>query len=134
MCGVCVFGRFLYVMRQGLEVWVSNMSRLPLLFRQSPVKSFRMWKAAFNEITPLQHALAKSAGHFWGMLGGSCATSALFLQLLFFDGSGFGALTMFGFGVFVGAISYLQFVEWRKAEQQIKGIRDMNERIGIDGS
>ena len=36
-------------------------------------------------------------------------------------------VTMFGFGTFIGAISYLQFCEWRKENQKICGLENMKD-------
>ncbi len=97
-----------------------------LIFRQNPVKSWKAWKKGFNKLTPMDHALAKRAGHFWGMLGASTASASLLVQVPFREAL-LSSTSTLGFGVLVGAISYLQFCEWRKENQKISGLESMNK-------
>ena len=97
-----------------------------LIFKQSPIKSWKAWKQGFNKLTPMDHAIAKRSGHFWGMLGASTASMALLIQApLGFMENMLPSTSTLGFGVLVGAISYLQFCEWKKENQKISGLEDM---------
>lgn len=99
-----------------------------LIFKQSLGKSWKMWKEGFNKLTPMDHALAKRSGHFWGMMGGSTASMALLIQApLGFLENILPSTATLGFGILVGAISYLQFCEWRKENQKISGLESMRE-------
>ena len=97
-----------------------------LIFRQSPVKSWNDLKKGFDKLTPMDHAVSKRSGHFWGMLGASTASLSLLLQVPFGDKL-LPTTSTLGFGILVGAISYLQFCEWRKENQKISGLEKMNE-------
>ena len=96
------------------------------IFRQSPAKSWKDLKKGFNKLTPMDHALAKRAGHFWGMLGALMASMSLLLQVPFGDKL-LPSTSTLGFGILVGAISYLQFCEWRKENQKISGLENMKK-------
>ena len=99
-----------------------------LIFKQSPVKSWKDMKKGFNKLTPMDHALAKRSGHFWGMLGASTASMALLLQApIGFLEHMLPSTATLGFGTLIGAISYLQFCEWRKENQKISGLEKMNK-------
>ena len=98
------------------------------IFKQNPVKSWKDLKKGFNKLTPMDHAVAKRSGHFWGMLGGSTACLSLLLQVFLRDEPLVATATL-GFGILVGAISYLQFCEWRKENQKISGLDSMKEMI-----
>ena len=99
-----------------------------LIFRQSPAKSWKAWKEGFNKLTPMDHAVAKRSGHFWAMLGASTASMALLIQApLGFIENVLPSTSTLGFGVLIGAISYLQFCEWRKENQKISGLESMKE-------
>lgn len=96
------------------------------LFKQSPAKSWREYKDALRNLTPLDHAQAKQAGHFWAMLGGSTACAALLTQVP--GGATYAVrFATLGFAILVGGISYLQYVEWRKETQKIENIRAFEE-------
>lgn len=97
-----------------------------LIFKQNPTKSWKDLKKGFNKLTPMDHALAKRTGHFWGMLGGSTAAMSLLLQVPFREKLSSSTSTL-GFGILVAAISYLQFCEWRKEHQKICGLEKMKE-------
>ena len=97
-----------------------------LIFKQNPIKSWKAWKEGFNKLKPMDHALAKRAGHFWGILGASMASMSLLLQVPFRDKLATSTSTL-GFGILVGAIAYLQFCEWRKENQKISGLETMNK-------
>ncbi len=99
-----------------------------LIFRQNPRKSLKMWKEGFNKLTPMDHAVAKRSGHFWGMLGASMASMSLLIQapIGFFENI-LPSTSTLGFGVLVGAISFLQFCEWRKEGQKIVGLENIKE-------
>jgi len=101
----------------------------PLILRQSPIRSYKMWKEGFRNLTMLDHAHAKRSGHLWGMLGGFTACIFLILQVPMGKNIMNGAATL-GFGTLTGAIAYLQFVEWRKQEQQVYELKKMKEMIG----
>ncbi len=97
-----------------------------LIFKQSPRKSWKAWKQGFNKLTPMDHALAKRSGHFWAMLGASTASMALLVQVpLGFMENILPSISTMGFGILIGAISYLQFCEWRKENQKISGLEAM---------
>ena len=93
-----------------------------LIFRQNPIKSWKDWKKGFNKLTSMDHAIAKRAGHFWGILGATMASLSLIVQS--FDGVKLSTSTL-GFGILVGAIAYLQFIEWRKENQKITSLERM---------
>ena len=90
-----------------------------------------MWKEGFRNLTVLDHAYAKRSGHFWGTLGGGCAGLFLILQVPMGKNIMNGAATL-GFGVLTCAISYLQFVEWRKEDQKVYELLKMKEMIGYE--
>ena len=97
-----------------------------LILKQNPVKSWKDLKKGFNKLTPMDHAVAKRTGHFWGMLGGSTASMSLLLQVPFGDKL-LPSISTLGFGILVAALSYLQFVEWRKENQKITGLDNMKK-------
>jgi hypothetical protein len=101
-------------------------TKLPLLFRQSPVKSMRMWKEGFSKLTPLDHSYAKRDGHLWAIFGAT-TFSLTFLVQVASMGSWLMTFQKAGVGIFVGAIAYLQFVEYRKETQKIKELNDMKQ-------
>lgn len=103
--------------------------KLAKIFRQNPKQSIRDFRKGLNQLTPLDHLRAKEAGHFWGMLGGSTACLSLLLQVPYSEKFLSGSSTL-GFGILVGGISYLQFVEWRKSKQSIQGLKKMNQVMG----
>ena len=97
-----------------------------LIFRQSLRKSWKAWKLGFNKLTPMDHALAKRSGHFWAMLGASTASMALLVQVpIGFIENILPSTSTLGFGILIGAISFLQFCEWRKENQKICGLEIM---------
>lgn len=102
----------------------------PLLFKQSPIKSYKMWKEGFRNLTPLDHCFAKRSGHFWGMFGGTTACLALLAQIPFGHNVISGAASL-GFGIMTGGFAWLQFVEWRKEEQKIYELKKMMEMIEV---
>ena len=98
------------------------------IFKQNPIQSWKDWKEGFNRLTPTDHAIAKRAGHFWGTLGASTASMALLLQfpIGFFEHI-LPSTSTLGFGMLIGAISFLQFCEWRKENQKIAGLERMKD-------
>ena len=104
-----------------------------LIFRQSPVKSWKDLKKGFNKLTPMDHALSKRTGHFWAMLGASMASMALLVQVpIGFIENILPSTATMGFGLLIGAISYLQFCEWRKENQKISGLENMKKITNME--
>lgn len=100
--------------------------KLPKILRQNPIQSLKDWKHGFNNLTLLDHALAKRVGHFWGMVGAGTASLSLMLRITL-DGSFLDNSTKAGFGLIVAAFGYLQFVEWRRENQKVHGLEKMKE-------
>ena len=106
------------------------------IFNQSVQQSWKDYKEGFNRLKPIDHAIAKRVGHFWAILGAGTASVSLLTQgisKLFYaiinnnvESSIFSTL---GFGLLVGAISYLQFIEWRKENQKVSGLEKMEESM-----
>lgn len=103
---------------------MKKKTKIPLILRQHPKKSWKMFKEGLKNLTPMDHALAKCTGHFWAVFGASAASMALLLQVPYGD-QVLPTSTKAGFGIFVGAIAWLQFVEWRKEKQKIFGLEQM---------
>ncbi len=101
---------------------------LPLILRQNPVQSLKDFKRGLNNLTPKDHAIAKKSGHMWAIFGATSASFSLLFQIPSSPTLN-AALSKLGFGLFVGAIGYLQFVEWRKERQKIKGIENMKIQL-----
>ena len=101
---------------------------IPLLFRQNPIRSFKMWKDGFNKLTPLDHAIAKREGHLWAIFGAWTASSSLFVQSPYSTDLS-SAMVKIGFGVFVSALGWLQLVEWRKEKQKVMSLKSMGEMM-----
>ena len=97
---------------------------LPLILRQNPLQSLKDWKRGFEELTPLDHSIAKRVAHFWAILGATTAAIALLLQVPYGDET-LPTTVKLGFGIFISAIAYLQFVEYRKENQKVKGLESM---------
>lgn len=89
-----------------------------------------MWKEGFSKLTPMDHALAKRTGHLWAFFGGITACAALLIQVPY-GKSLLPTATLLGFGVLVGGISYLQFIEWRKENQKIEGLNAL-KKMGVE--
>lgn len=74
-------------------------------------------KEGYKKLTPLDHARAKKSGHLWAVIGGILATA-----VTTYNGS-------WHWGIFLLAITWLQYVELRKEKQRIDGIIKMQEMV-----
>ncbi len=101
---------------------------LPLILRQSPKKSLKDFKRGLKELTTQDHMNSKIAFHLWAMIGASTASMSFLLRIFNSDSISSVASTL-GFGIFIGAISGLQFVEWRKEKQKLNNFDKMNDII-----
>ncbi len=101
---------------------------LPKILRQNPKQSLKDFKKGLNNLTPKDHMIAKKTGHFWGILGASTASIGILLQVPY-SINFLPGLSKFGFGILVGAIAYLQFVEWRNERQKLRGFEKLNNSI-----
>ena len=101
---------------------------IPLLFKQSPIKSFRMWKEALNHLTPIDHAEAKKSGHFWATLGSLAAGSSVVMMTDYSKGL-LSSISNISFGIIVLAFGYIQYSSWREERQKIKGLEEMKKSM-----
>jgi len=99
---------------------------LPKILRQSPGKSLKDFKRGLDNLTPEDHMRSKIVFHSWAMLGASTASMSLFLRVFSADSILSGASSV-GFSIFILGIAGLQFVEWRKERQKLKGFDKMNK-------
>ena len=67
---------------------------------------------------------SKKTAHFWGTFGASAACLSLFVRIPYSESFIQGASTL-GFGTLIGAIAYLQYIEWRKERQKLNGFAQM---------
>ena len=78
---------------------------------------YRRWKQGMKEITPVQQIHAKMVGHLWGAIGLVLAMAVMLYRGIWY------------FGIFLGAMIWLQWWEYKGARQQYKGAKEIQDDI-----
>lgn len=83
----------------------------------NPREFMQRWKKGIMNLSEEQRMKAKRNGHLWAVIGGLVGLSFLVYQRIWF------------FTIFISAIIYLQWIEYRVTRQQLDGFRSMQQEI-----
>ena len=83
----------------------------------NPKEFMRRWKKGIMELSEEQRMKAKRNGHFWAVIGGFIGFGFMLYKGIWF------------FSIFIMAIVYLQWIEYRITRQQLKGFQEMQQEI-----
>lgn len=87
-----------------------------------PKEFFKKWGEGFKKLPPLELAKSKRDGHAWAVIGGSVAVAYM------------AAFGLWYFIIFMSAVTYLQWIEYKKMLQQINGMKELQKQMGNNGN
>jgi len=85
-------------------------------------EAYNRWKNALTRLSPAQYAHAKVTAYFWGTIGLIIGMIIMLLKSTWY------------FTIFLLAMIYLQFTEFRKAKQDYREIKRLQEMTVNQGS
>ena len=81
------------------------------------MNTYQRWKQGMKEITPVQQIKARVTGYLWGSIG---LAIALFFLLI---------RDAWGFSVFLAAMIWLQWWQYRGAKQEYIGAKKIQDEL-----
>ena len=83
----------------------------------TPKEFMQRWKKGIMELSEEQRMKATRNGHLWAVIGGLIGFGFMLYKQIWF------------FSIFIMAIIYLQWIQYRVVRQQLKGFTEMQEEI-----
>lgn len=83
----------------------------------NPKEFIQRWKKGMMELSEEQRLKATRNGHLWAVIGGLIGFAFMLYKQMWF------------FTVFILAIIYLQWIQYRVVRQQLKGFKELQDEI-----